>query len=428
MAKRPELLVISGVMSGRRFSVPDKGLRLGRSSANDISISDEELSRNHCLIECEGDDGLRVMDLASANGTYVNGVALGSEPCSLKTGDVLELGASRLKVVGQSVDLGLNPPPQEESPTEEKTAKKPNLLWLIIAGLCIVLTGVLLVLPTTHFEPVTTELPTEAPSPKLRALSYEKVDADATHIFRYELSVENGILRVVYDDVPIDERHFDKRKTLDSESLERLLKIFEESDWRLLDRAYIGGSASDENALKRYSVCLDDGQEMKEVVVENSLLPDAMKTVCNALEAFAIEKLDIRAIQFSRAQLLAFSAENMRLADAKWADRDAANRNLGEAIDAYKKAIADLETLNPKPSYYAELCERYRKAEQELDRRYKEHRFLVERSLKTGDWNLAERELKIICDLILDVTDERHKEASTKLFEVQNRTQKGGSR
>ena len=83
MAKRPEIEITSGALSGKRFAVPQEGLRLGRSSSNDIHIPDEELSRNHCLFEAVGEDGIRLTDLASANGTLLNGSPLGNDPADL---------------------------------------------------------------------------------------------------------------------------------------------------------------------------------------------------------------------------------------------------------------------------------------------------------------------------------------------------------
>ena len=56
MAKRPEIVIVSGDAAGKRFSVPDSGLRLGRSSSNDIHIPDEDLSRNHCMFEISGEN------------------------------------------------------------------------------------------------------------------------------------------------------------------------------------------------------------------------------------------------------------------------------------------------------------------------------------------------------------------------------------
>ena len=92
MARRPELVITSGPMSGRRFEVGPGGIRMGRSSTNDVYIPDEGLSRNHCLFEQVGECGIRVTDLASANGTYVNGESLGTESRDLKPGDRIEAG------------------------------------------------------------------------------------------------------------------------------------------------------------------------------------------------------------------------------------------------------------------------------------------------------------------------------------------------
>jgi len=99
MSKRPELLVTTGDLADRRFSVGSGGLRLGRSSSNDVHILDEGLSRNHCLFEAVGDSGLRLTDLASANGTYLNGRQLGGDPVELHIGDIVEVSASVICVV-----------------------------------------------------------------------------------------------------------------------------------------------------------------------------------------------------------------------------------------------------------------------------------------------------------------------------------------
>ena len=93
-----ELLVAAGPLSGRRFAVPEAGLRLGRSSSCEISIADPALSRNHCLFEMR-EEALWVTDLASANGTLVNGKELGAESARLAAGDVVTAGDTEVKVV-----------------------------------------------------------------------------------------------------------------------------------------------------------------------------------------------------------------------------------------------------------------------------------------------------------------------------------------
>ena len=98
MSTQLEIRVIEGPLKGRRFAVPADGLRLGRSSSCEISIPDPALSRNHCLFETR-DGGLWVTDLASANGTIVNDVQLGSDSQCLQLGDVVLVGDSALQVV-----------------------------------------------------------------------------------------------------------------------------------------------------------------------------------------------------------------------------------------------------------------------------------------------------------------------------------------
>ena len=90
-----EILVTVGPLRGRRFAVTERGLRLGRSSTCEIAMPDPALSRNHCLFELRDGD-LWVTDLASANGTVVNGVALGADSRRLAVGDVVSAGDSSL--------------------------------------------------------------------------------------------------------------------------------------------------------------------------------------------------------------------------------------------------------------------------------------------------------------------------------------------
>lgn len=62
---------------------------LGRDKDNNIVINDKMLSRKHCLIERD-QNKLKVVDLKSANGTYVNGVRIKSK--TLEKEDRIKIG------------------------------------------------------------------------------------------------------------------------------------------------------------------------------------------------------------------------------------------------------------------------------------------------------------------------------------------------
>ncbi len=443
MAKRPELMVMSGEMSGRRFTVPEAGLRLGRSSSNDIFIPDEELSRNHCLFECDGADGVRIVDLASANGSYVNGEALGAEPHPLKAGDVIEVGATTLKVVGEgatatpppavaggAVDLGLGTSvaaPSGGAPGRAPTAKRSPLAGILWAAVALsVLAAIVLVLcfPAPSPDP-SPSLAAEPARPGLASLAYEKVEADATRIFRYSMTVDaEGVLHVTYDDIPEADRHVDKRTKLDDRAKNRILEILETKGWDELEEAYTGPSASDENALRSWRIRTVRDGRVRDVLVENVPEPEPFKLVREALETFSRNELGIWAIQYSREQLLELSGESEKVGDAKWEEREVEYGNLSASVDAYREAIFYLETVNPKPEGYAGLKDRLDRTVAELERRYKDQRFLADKAINLADWETARVELRILCDLVPNKNDPRHDEANAKLVDVENRMKK----
>jgi hypothetical protein len=64
---------------------------IGRSLDSDIRVSNQEVSRHHAIIYRE-DGTTMIADLATANGTFVNGVRIADEPVSINAGDSVMLG------------------------------------------------------------------------------------------------------------------------------------------------------------------------------------------------------------------------------------------------------------------------------------------------------------------------------------------------
>ena len=147
-----------------------------------------------------------------------------------------------------------------------------------------------------------------------------------------------------------------------------------------------------------------------------------------SLETFSQNELGIWAIQYSAEKLAEMSMEARIAADAKWEERDVNYGNLAAALKLYDEAVMDLETVNPKPEDYGELIDKRDMVRAELDRRYKDQRFEVDRAVNMGDWEKAVGELKILCELVPDSRDPRHAEASAKLMDAESRVKKGGAK
>ena len=85
-------------VNGREESVPvtQDVIVLGRSTENAVYVDDRQASRNHCHVE-RIPGGWKLVDLASRNGTRVNGVTVNQHV--LKSGDRIEIGEAVITFV-----------------------------------------------------------------------------------------------------------------------------------------------------------------------------------------------------------------------------------------------------------------------------------------------------------------------------------------
>jgi eukaryotic-like serine/threonine-protein kinase len=84
------LMVTSGPNQGARINLPKHGsLVLGRGDESDVQVFDPRMSRTHCRIEVNG-DGVRIADLGSTGGTFLQGKRIDESPVQL--GDCIRIG------------------------------------------------------------------------------------------------------------------------------------------------------------------------------------------------------------------------------------------------------------------------------------------------------------------------------------------------
>jgi ABC-type multidrug transport system ATPase subunit len=77
-------------------------LRIGRDPANDLVLNDLLVSRRHADFHAAGPSGAEIVDLASANGTYVNGRRIQGR-AALTEGDIVGIGRHQLRLVGDEL-------------------------------------------------------------------------------------------------------------------------------------------------------------------------------------------------------------------------------------------------------------------------------------------------------------------------------------
>jgi pSer/pThr/pTyr-binding forkhead associated (FHA) protein len=93
-ASRTVLVCLEGTLAGQEFEVPPGGLVVGREGH--VRVPDEFLSRRHFEVVREEDGTVRVRDLGSRNGTFLN--TLPARNTKVHAGDEIRAGVNRFKV------------------------------------------------------------------------------------------------------------------------------------------------------------------------------------------------------------------------------------------------------------------------------------------------------------------------------------------
>jgi diguanylate cyclase (GGDEF)-like protein len=86
----PYLILLQGAAIGRMYRLSGSRYDIGRSLDADIQLEDDGVSRLHARIERDQDRAVRLTDLDSTNGCFVNGVRVKNR--DLEDGDVIQFG------------------------------------------------------------------------------------------------------------------------------------------------------------------------------------------------------------------------------------------------------------------------------------------------------------------------------------------------
>src|SRR5437870_3652410 len=126
------LTVRQGPVPGKVFELAKDVMTIGRDVNNDLVINDSEVSRNHARLTSQS-GGYLIEDLASTNGTFVNGQRL-IGPKLLNSSDVVGLGETIVLEYSYVADSGatvvaagpIRPMMSAEPPTAPPRTPEPE--------------------------------------------------------------------------------------------------------------------------------------------------------------------------------------------------------------------------------------------------------------------------------------------------------------
>lgn len=105
---------------------------LGRATASTVVLPSDRVSRRHAMVHAQGDDEFWLVDLGSANGTYLNGRRV-TQPCRLADKDEIAVG---------DYSFTFRQPQRQRAPADnavgtEKTIQEIKSLncWLLVADI-----------------------------------------------------------------------------------------------------------------------------------------------------------------------------------------------------------------------------------------------------------------------------------------------------
>ncbi len=432
------LIVEAGPLRGREVHIPAGGARIGRSSRNDVVLDDPSMSRFHCRVFFKPGEGLWVADLGSSNETLLNGAAV--QESRVRPGDRISIGDTVLGVVndrepgdaGSGATSVVVPPAEPAAPPSEGVIdlglKKAmpqagtNRMRRFLVGLAAAMATVAILawVPWNRLvealeaynRPPAREVPVALP---VLDVSYERVEATSSNIFRYFVEIRNETLVVQVDDLG-NARHVRREKKVEVGLLRDLAKSIEATGFMDLLDDYSGLAPG---VYESSDIGVTIGAKACRTRVFNRVEPDAFAAVRGQIEEFGKNELGLAALAVEPQKLIEKANEALLLGKKLYDEREVRYENLAGAIRAFRECEWYLETIEPKPAFYGDALSRRSDCERELQKRYDDIWFMAERSVKLRDWKEAARHLRIVCDMIPDRSDERNQNAYKKLVDVE---------
>src|SRR5689334_1644141 len=86
----------------RELKLAQPIIKVGKVPASHLRLEDETVSRMHAVIEATSPTDVRIIDLGSTTGTFVNGAKINK--ATLQSGDTLQIGDTRIEVTIEAAE------------------------------------------------------------------------------------------------------------------------------------------------------------------------------------------------------------------------------------------------------------------------------------------------------------------------------------
>lgn len=476
-------MVEIGPDKGRRITVPELGARIGRSSQNDIELTDPSISRFQCRVFFKPDGFLWIADLGSTNETLVN-----TKPVlesRLNLGDTIEIGESIIRVIADNLKGMAAPPP---APPAARSSEPPPLAahpegsqpayapppafaplaaeepsapggptpaelvdlglvkkkraeqfeggpassgmrrWLWLLLVMMVAVAAVAVVKSNLWKPGAVGMAGAAVENTF-SIYYEKVNGSVSNIFRYALVLENEKLSVQIDSL-LENRHVSREKKVAKDVLDKLKSDLDSGGFFKLAATYQGLQP---NVHESADLEVAIGPRHHRSILLNRLEPDEFKHSREMIEEFAKNELGLITISLSPERLVEMARDACLQGQKLYGEREVKYANLWAAIHAFEEAKFYLDTIEPKPEFHKTVINGLAESHKDLKEQLDEFRFQSEKSRKLQDWKTAAENLRIILEMVPDGSIQEYSEkyrvpAEKELIDVERRLDRKGKR
>ena len=335
------LIVEHGRDKGMEITVLSDGLRVGRSSNNDVVMKDPAMSRFHCRFFFKPNEGLWAEDLGSANQTEVNGKLL--QQGRLHAGDRIAIGDTIIKVISDhlpemaSDKLFKTPNAPAEKievlrSSSEKAEIKARLTRSVLFAIVAILTlgaAAIWVIKIFH-HPYEQQLQADDRQAQSLEILYEKVQASHDNIFRYALEIKDNKLCIQIDDLQ-NQRHvpMNQHKEVAPDHIQSLVGNIIGSGFFEMKEEYKGLPS---DVWDVWDMSITVGRKTRRVKVWNCIEPESFKNVREVIEEFGHNELGLAALALSHDKLLKLAKGAWLVGHDLYDQREVKDENLALAI------------------------------------------------------------------------------------------------